>query len=63
MALDIIIYISAMAGAVLLARHWGKCSSVRKLWSVWIVLIIVIIILTGVLTYHSPNWLIFANLG
>lgn len=63
LALDIVIYIASVVGAVLLARHWRKCDFVRKNWPLWIVLLLVIAVLTGFLTYHSPEWLIFADLG
>jgi hypothetical protein len=35
---------------------------VRKNWLLWIVLAIVIIVATGYLTYHAPDWLIFAEI-
>ena len=63
MALDIIIYIAAMVGAVLLAKKWGKCEAIRKLWPLWIAVALAVIVLMGVLTYHAPDWLIFADLG
>ncbi|MBO4339829.1 MAG: hypothetical protein J5835_00165 [Bacteroidales bacterium] len=63
MALDIIIYVAAMVGAVLLARCWRKNSFVRNWWPLWTIITIAVIIITGILTYHSPDWLIFANLG
>ena len=63
MALDVIIYITAMVGAVHLAKKWCNSSLVRNWWPLWIALIVVLIVLTGVLTYHAPDWLIFANLG
>ena len=63
MVLDMIIYLAAMAGAVLLARRWRNSRLVRKYWPVWMVLAVVQLILTGYLTYIHPDWLIFANLG
>jgi len=36
---------------------------VQRLWPLWIVLIVLAIIAIGVLTYHAPNWIIFADLG
>ena len=63
MVLDIIIYLAAMAGAVLLARRWRNSRLVRKYWPVWMALAVVQLILTGYLTYIHPDWLIFANLG
>ena len=63
MALDIVIYVASVIGAVLLARRWRTCKFVRNNWPLWIVLIVLIIVLTGFLTYHSPDWIIFADLG
>ena len=61
--LDIIIYISAMVGAVLLAKRWNKNTTVRKNWVLWTVLAVIGIIVTGFLTYHAPDWLVFRQLG
>ena len=63
MFLDIIIYLAAMVGAVLLARRWRQNRLVRKHWPLWIILVVVQLILTGYLTYNHPDWLVFANLG
>ena len=63
MFLDIIIYLAAMVGAVLLARRWRQSRLVRKHWPLWIILVVVQLILTGYLTYNHPDWLVFANLG
>ncbi len=63
MALDMVIYIAAMVGAVLLARRWSASPFVRKNWPLWLVLIAVCIFLTGYLTYNAPDWIIFADLG
>jgi hypothetical protein len=63
MVLDIVIYIASMVGAVHLANRWRTCSFVQRLWPLWIVLIVLAIIAIGVLTYHAPNWIIFADLG
>ena len=63
MAVDAVIYVAAMFGAVLLARKWRNSSFVREKWLFWIVLAVVIIVLTGFLTYHAPDWLVFADLG
>ena len=63
MFLDIIIYLAAMVGAVLLARRWRQSNLVRKYWPLWIVLVVVQLILTGYLTYNHPDWLVFADLG
>ena len=62
LALDIVIYIVAMVGAVHLANRWRTYASVQRLWSLWIVLIVLVVIAIGVLTYHSPDWILFANL-
>ncbi|MBO7117485.1 MAG: hypothetical protein J6V81_02275 [Bacteroidales bacterium] len=61
--LDIIIYIAAMVGAVHLAKRWSKNNTVRKNWVLWTVLAVIGIIVTGFLTYHAPDWLIFRHLG
>ena len=63
MALDIVIYVAAIVGAVLLAKRWRKSRFVRKFWLLWILVFISVAILTGYLTYHGPDWIIFANLG
>ena len=63
MALDIIIYVAAVVGAILLARRWRTSSFVRNHWPLWIVLFLIVVILTGYLTYHAPDWIIFADLG
>ena len=61
--LDVIIYVAAMVGAVLLAKRWQNCKCVRKWWPLWIVVILAGIVLTGYLTYHAPDWIVFADLG
>ena len=63
MAVDIVIYIAAMAGAVLLARRLSHSHFVRKWWPLWAVLAVLVLLLAGYLTYHAPDWLIFADLG
>ncbi|MCR4859086.1 MAG: DUF6512 family protein [Bacteroidales bacterium] len=63
MAVDLIIYLLAMVGAVLLTRKLRNVRFVRERWPLWCVLIILIIILTGLLTYHAPDWVIFADMG
>lgn len=63
LALDIVIYVASVVGAVLLARRWRKSDFVRKNCPLWIALILVVAFLTGFLTYHAPEWLIFADLG
>ena len=63
MALDIIIYIAAMVVAVLLAQRWGTVSFIRRAWPLWLVVAILCIVVIGILTYHAPDWLIFADLG
>ena len=60
--LDVVIYIASMVGAVHLAERWRKNDSVRKLWPLWIAFAVIVIIISGFLTYHSPNWLIFASI-
>ena len=63
MALDIVIYIVAIMGAVLLALRWRKSRFVRKYWPLWILVFILAVLLAGYLTCHAPDWIIFANLG
>ena len=60
--LDIVIYIAAMAGAILIAGRLSICRLVRNLWPLWIILTLLIIILTGYLTYNHPDWLVFAEI-
>ena len=61
--LDIVIYVAAMVGAVLLARRWSQTRFVRDHWPWWIALAVLGIFLIGFLTYHAPDWIIFADLG
>ena len=63
MFLDIIIYIAAMVGAVLLAKRWSKSNTVQKNWILWTVLAVFCVLVIGFLTYNAPDWLIFRNLG
>lgn len=63
MALDIVIYVASIVGAVLLARKWRNSRFVRNWWPLWIAVAAIIIVLTGVLTYHAPDWIVFADLG
>ena len=63
MLLDIIIYIAAMVGAVLLAKYWSNSGFVQKNWPLWIALAVCGIVMTGLLTYHAPDWIVFADLG
>ena len=63
MFLDIIIYIAAMVGAVMLAKRWSKSNTVQKNWVLWTVLAVFCIFVIGFLTYNAPDWLIFRNLG
>ena len=63
MALDIVIYVASIVGAVLLALRWRKSRFVRKFWPLWILVFIMAALLTGYLTSHVPDWIIFANLG
>ena len=60
---DVIIYIASIVGAVHLAKKLRNSQFVRNRWLLWIVLAVVVIVLTGYLTYHAPDWLIFADLG
>ena len=63
MALDIVIYIASVVGAVLLAKRWSSCRFVREKWPLWIVVAVLVILATGYLTYHAPDWIVFADLG
>ena len=63
MVLDIVIYVAAIVGAVLLALRWRKSRFVRKSWPLCILVFILVAFLTGYLTYHGPDWIIFAHLG
>ena len=63
MALDIVIYVAAVVGAILLARRWRTSRFVRKCWPLWTVLFLIAVILIGYLTYNAPKWIIFADLG
>ena len=63
MAVDIVIYVAAIVSAAKLAKRWRESRFVRKFWLLWILVFISVAILTGYLTYHGPDWIIFANLG
>ena len=63
MAVDMIIYISVMMGAVHLTKRWMNNRFVRDWWPLWIVVAALVIVLTGYMTYNSPDWIIFADLG
>ena len=63
MALDMVIYISAMVLAVQLAKRWRVKPFVRNNWGLWIVVAILIILGTGFLTYNAPDWIIFEDMG
>ena len=63
MGLDMVIYVAAIVGAILLARRWRANSFVRNRWPLWIVLFLIAVILTGFLTYHAPEGILFADLG
>ena len=60
--LDIVIYVAAMTGSVHLAKKWRVSRFVRKYWPLWMVVAVVVMVFTGYLTYHAPDWLIFANM-
>ena len=62
MALDIVIYVASIVCAVLLARRWRDCSFIREKWPLWILVIVAGIVLTGYLTYHGPDWIIFQEI-
>ena len=62
LGLDIVIYVASIIFAVLLARRWRDCRFVREKWPLWIAVIVIVIILTGYLTYHGPDWIIFREI-
>ena len=63
MALDMIIYISAMVLAIQLAKRWRVKPFIRNNWVLWIVVAILTILATGFLTYNAPDWIIFEDMG
>ena len=64
MAVDIVIYVVAMVGAVHLTKQWRSNRFVRTWWPLWLALTVTLVLLTGFLTYHAPaDCLLFANLG
>ena len=63
MFLDIIIYILAMIGAIQWAKRWRSNRIVRACWPLWLLLSGVFMVLAGYLTYHSPDFIVFADLG
>ena len=60
--LDIVIYMASMIGAVHLAKKWRENRMVRRFWPVWLIVAVLVIVLSGYLTYHAPDWLIFAQI-
>jgi len=63
MAIDLVIYVLAIEGAIFLANRWRKSSFVRSNWPYWIALAVVVMLLTAFLTYHSPGGILFSVLG
>ena len=63
MALDMVIYISAMVLAIQLAKRWRVKPFIRNKWVLWIVVAILTILATGFLTYNAPDWIIFEDMG
>jgi hypothetical protein len=59
--LDIVIYTASVVLSVFWALRWRKNETVRKLWPLWIAVAVLTIILTGVMTYHYPDWQIFLD--
>ena len=59
---DIVIYMASMICAVLLARHWRESRFVRENWPLWLAVYLLGIFLTGYLTYHAPDWIVFADI-
>ena len=60
--LDIVIYVAAMTGAVHLTKKWRASRFVRKYWPLWMIVAVVVMVFSGYLTYHAPDWLIFAEI-
>ncbi len=46
-----------------MTRHLRHSRIVREWWPLWAVLAVLVPLLAGYLTYHAPDWLIFADLG
>ena len=63
LVLDIIIYILTMVGAIHLTKRWKHIRFIRNWWPLWLVVAFVVIVSTGYLTYNSPDWIVFADLG
>ena len=63
LALDVVIYVASIVCAVFLALRLRERRFVRNFWPLWILVFILAALLTGYLTYHGPDWIIFANLG
>ena len=61
--LDIVIYVASIVGAVLLAKRWRTKPFVQRNWPLWIVVAIIGIVVIGILTYHAPDWIVFADMG
>lgn len=60
--LDIVIYVASMVGAVHLAKKWRNAHIVRRVWPLGIAVALIVIVLSGYLTYHSPDGLLFADM-
>lgn len=58
---DIVIYTSSVILSVQWAKHWRNNLKIRKLWPLWIAVAVITIVVTGILTYHYPDWIIFAD--
>lgn len=63
MALDMLIYISAMVLAVRWALCWREKPFIREKWPLWILVILLTAVATAVLTYHAPDWIVFEDMG
>ena len=61
--LDIVIYVASIIGAVLLAKRWRTKPLVQRNWPLWIVVAIIGMVVIGILTYHAPDWIVFADMG
>lgn len=63
MALDMLIYISAMVLAVRWALRWREKPFIREKWPLWLLVILLTAVATAVLTYHAPDWIVFEDMG
>ncbi len=60
---ELMFMVAAMIAAILLAKKWRGSRFVRDRCPLWMVVAVVVIVLTGFLTYHAPDWIVFADPG